>query len=73
VFKHLLGLGSFDSPKGPSIHKQASLPIAFGGIGFILITTIALTIYLRSWAFVASIIIVKFMVDQRPFFFETLA
>jgi hypothetical protein len=67
VFKHFLGLGFFNSPKGFLVHKQASPPIVFGGIGFIPTTAIALTDYLGSWAFVASIIVVRFMVNQRPF------
>jgi hypothetical protein len=63
MFGRLLGLGSFDSQEGPLVHKQASLLIAFGGIDFISITTIAPMSYLKNWAFVASIIIVRFMVD----------
>jgi hypothetical protein len=63
VLGHLLGLGSFDSPKGLIAHKQVPLPITFYGIKFILIVTIAQVIYLKSWAFVASIIVVRFMVD----------
>ncbi len=72
MFGHLLGLGSFDSPKGLIAHKQASLPIIFGGMKFILIVIIALIAYLGCWTFAASIIIVRFMVDQCPFLFETL-
>jgi hypothetical protein len=34
--------------------------------------TIAPITYLGNWAFVASIIVVRFMVDQRPFLLETL-
>jgi len=44
MFGHLLGLGSFDSEKGP----RAFLPIAFGGINLILTTTIASTTYFRN-------------------------
>jgi hypothetical protein len=72
VFGCLLGLRSFDNPKGCLVHKQASLPITFGGIKFILTTTMIPTTYLWSWALVASIIVVRFMVDQRPFLFEAL-
>jgi hypothetical protein len=72
VFGHLLGLGSFDSQERPLAHKQAYLPIAFGGIDFISITTIAPMLYLKSWAFVASIVTVRFMVDQCPLFLEVL-
>jgi hypothetical protein len=35
--------------------------------------TIALTTYLRSWAFVTLIIAIRFMVDQHPFLLKTLA
>jgi hypothetical protein len=68
-----LGSRSFDSPKGPLARKQAFLPIVFGSICFIPTTTITPTTYLKRWAFVVSIIVVKFMVDQHPFIFETLA
>jgi hypothetical protein len=37
-----------------------------------LITTIALITYFKSWAFVALIIATKFMVDQHPFLVEAL-
>jgi hypothetical protein len=73
VFRHFLGLGSFNNSKGFLVHKQASPPIIFGGIGFILTTTIAIVTYLGSWAFVASIIVVRFMVNQRPFLHKALA
>jgi hypothetical protein len=59
--------------EGPLSHKQTSFPITFNGIGFIPIATITPTTYLRKWAFVASIIAVRFMVDHRPFLIETLA
>jgi hypothetical protein len=71
MFRCLLGLESFDDPKGPLAHKQASLPITFNGIGLILMTIIALA-YLRSWALVTTIITVSLMVDQCPFLFEAL-
>jgi len=48
MFGRFLGLRSFDSLEGPLHYKQASIPIAFGGIGFILIATIAPTTYLGS-------------------------
>jgi hypothetical protein len=67
-----LGVGSFDSPKGPLARKQASLPITFGGVGLILTFTVAPTTYLRNWALVAAIIVVRFMVDQLPFLLEAL-
>jgi hypothetical protein len=73
VFGCLLGTKSFDSPKGPLARKQTSLPITFGDIGCIPTITITLTTYLGSWALVISIIIVRFMVNQCPFFFKTLA
>jgi hypothetical protein len=73
MFGHLLGARSFDSFEGFLACKQASLPIILGGIGFISTSTIAPATYLGSWAFVALIIIVKFMVDQRIFFLEALA
>jgi hypothetical protein len=72
MFGRLLNLRSFDSLKRFLVHKQASLLITFGGIGFILTSTIALIAYLGSWAFVASIIGVRFMVDHHPFFLEAL-
>jgi hypothetical protein len=67
-----LGLISFDSSKRPLAYKQVFFPIAFGGIVFILTITIIPTVYLRIYAIVASII-VRFMVDKNPFFFEALA
>jgi hypothetical protein len=73
TFVCLLGLRSFDSPERPLAHKQASLPITFGGVRLILTSTIDPTTYLNNWAFVVSIITVRFMVDQRHFFFEALA
>jgi hypothetical protein len=72
MFGHLLGLRSFDNPKGPLIHKQNSLPVTFSGVRLILISIIAPTTYLVNWAFITSIIDVKFMVDQRPFLLEAL-
>ncbi len=48
MFGHFLGLRSFDTLEGPLHYKQAFIPIAFGGIGLILIATIASTTYLRS-------------------------
>jgi hypothetical protein len=73
VFGHLLGLRSFDNPEGPLACKQASFLITFSGIGFILIATIVPTTYLGNWAFVDSIIVARFMIDQRPFLLEALA
>jgi hypothetical protein len=73
MFRHLLGLGSFDNPEKPLVHKQGSLPMIFGGVEFILTSTIAPTTYLGSWALVVSIIVVRFMVDHRPFLLEALA
>jgi hypothetical protein len=73
VFRRLLGPISFDNLEGLVANKQASLPITFGGIKIIPITTIAPTSYLRNWAFITSFIAVMFMVDQRPFLLEALA
>jgi hypothetical protein len=73
VFGHLLGLKSFNNPKGPLACKQTSFPIAFSGIELIPITTITPTTYLGSWAFVIPIIATRFMVDQCPFLLEALA
>jgi hypothetical protein len=67
MFGRLLGLGSFGSPKGPLVHKQASLPITFNGIGLISTTTITPIVYLRSWALVALVIVVRFMVNHTSF------
>jgi hypothetical protein len=72
VFGRLLGLGSFDSLKGPLVHKQTSFPITFGGVGLISTFTIAPTTYLGYWALVTLVIVVRFMVDQHPFFLEAL-
>jgi hypothetical protein len=73
VFGRLFGLGYFDNPKITLAHKQTFLPITFGSIRFIPINIIALVAYLGNWAFVTSIIVVRFMVDQHPFLFEALA
>jgi hypothetical protein len=62
-----------DSPERPLACKQASFPIILGGIDHIPTSTIAPTTYLRSWALVVSIVVVRFMVNQRPFFLEALA
>ncbi len=67
-----LGPRTFDSFKGPLAHKQASLSITFGGVWPISTSTITPTNYLGSWAFVASIIAIRFMVDQCPFIIEAL-
>ncbi len=72
IFGHLLNLRSFDSLKGSLTCKHAFLPTVFSGIGLIPIATIILATYLRNWAHVISITIVKFMVNQCPFLFETL-
>jgi hypothetical protein len=72
MFGHLLGLRPFDSLEGPLICKQAYLPMTFGGIKFIPTTTITPIAYLGSWAFMALIIVDKFMVDQRPFLLKTI-
>jgi hypothetical protein len=72
LFGCFLSLRSFDNPLGFLVHKQASLLITFGGVGLILTTTITPVIYLRSWALVVSIIVVKFMIDQHPFLFKAL-
>jgi membrane-bound acyltransferase YfiQ involved in biofilm formation len=34
---------------------------------------IAPIVYLGNWAIIALVIIVRFMIDQHPFFLETLA
>jgi hypothetical protein len=72
MFRHLLGLRSFDGPERPLVRKQASLPITFGGVGFIPTSTIAPIAYLKSWALVVLIIDVRFMVDQCLFLLEAL-
>jgi hypothetical protein len=72
MFGHLLGLGSFDSLEGLLAHKQSSFTITFGGIGFISIATIILTTYLKSWALVILIIVIKFMVDNCFFLLKVL-
>ncbi len=70
MFGPLLGLRSFDIPKGPLVCKQTSLPITFDGVRLILTSIIAPTTYLRNWAFVISIIFARFMVDQCPSFLK---
>ncbi len=45
MFGCLLAPRSFDSPKALLAHKQVSLPITLGGIGFIPTSTIAPTTY----------------------------
>jgi hypothetical protein len=72
MFGRLLGPRSFDNLEKLLARKQASLPITFDGIGFITTATFAPTTYIWSWAFVASIIIGRFMVNQHPFLFESL-
>jgi hypothetical protein len=72
VFGRLLGPRSFDSPKGLLAHKQAFPPITFGDIGLIPTFTINPTTYLGSWALLALIITVRFMVDQHPFLLKAL-
>jgi hypothetical protein len=52
----------FDNLEGPLAHKHVFSPITFGGIRLMLIV-ITLTIYLRNWALVASVIVVRFMVN----------
>jgi hypothetical protein len=73
VFGCFLGPRSFDSPERILAHKQTSLPITFGDIELISTSTISPTAYLGSWALVALVIIVRFMVNQRPFLLEALA
>jgi hypothetical protein len=73
MFGCLLGPRSFDNPERPLAHKQAFFPITFDGIGLILMTTIVPTTYLGNWAFITSIIVVRFIVDQCPFLLKALA
>jgi hypothetical protein len=74
MFGLLLGPRSFDGLEIPLLHKQASFPrkATFGIIKFIPITTIAPVAYLKDGPLVASIIVVKFIIDQCPFLFEAL-
>jgi hypothetical protein len=51
-FGHLLGPGSFNSPKRPLARKQASLSKTFGGVEFISTFTIAPAGHLQNWALV---------------------
>ncbi len=73
VFGTLLGPRSFDNLERPLAHKQASLRIIFKGVELISTSIIAPIVYLRNWALVVSVIVVKFMVDQWLFFLEALA
>jgi hypothetical protein len=72
TFGHLLGPKSIDNPKGHLGHKLASLLIIFSGIKLIPTSSIAPITYLKNWAFVASIIVVRFMVDQHLPFLKPL-
>jgi hypothetical protein len=72
VFRCFLGPKSFDSLERLLAHKQASFPIILGGIKLISTSTITSTTYLGSWALVTLIIVDKFMINQRPFLFESL-
>jgi hypothetical protein len=72
VFERLLGPRSFDSLERPLAYKQVDLPITLGGIGFILTSSIIPITYLWNWAFIVSIIIAMFMVDQHSFLFKVL-
>ncbi len=72
MFRHLLGLRSFDSLEGPIFHKQAFLLIILASIGLISTSTTAPTTYFKSWALVVSIIVARFMVNQCPFLVEAL-
>jgi hypothetical protein len=73
MFRCLLSPRSFNSLERPLACKQASFPITFDGVKLILTSTITLAAYLRSWAFVALVIAIRFMVDQCLFILEALA
>ncbi len=68
----LLKVFGRDSLEKPLIPKQASFPITFGGVRFILTSTITHVAHLGNWAFVTSIIVVRFMINQCPFLLEAL-
>jgi hypothetical protein len=70
MFGHFLPTESFNNQKKLLAYKQASFPITFSAIKFILTTTIIT--YYRNWAFLASFIVAKFMVNQCPFLLEAL-
>ncbi len=72
VFGRFLGLRSFDSLKELFVCKQTSFPITFDGVKFILTSTIAFATYLKSWAFIISVIVVGFMVHQHPVLLKAL-
>jgi hypothetical protein len=72
MFGCLLGPRSFDSLKGLIACKQTFFQITLGGITLISTSTITMTTYLWSWAFVALILNVIFMFNQRPFLLEAL-
>ncbi len=73
MFGCLLGPWSLNSLKRPLVCKHASPLITFNGIELIPMATITPTTYLGNWAFVTLIIVIRFMIDQQPFLFETLA
>jgi hypothetical protein len=73
VFGCLLHSRFFDNLKGLSIHKQASFPIIFDGIKFILTSTNAPITYLGWVVLVILAITIRFTVDQHPFLLEDLA
>jgi len=72
VFGCSLGPRSFNNLERLLTCKQTFLPITFDGIELILMTAIAPTTYLGSWALVVSIIVDRFMVYQCPYFLEAL-
>ncbi len=51
---------------------QVSLPISNERIGFISTKTIALTIYLKSWALITSIIASKFLLNKCSFLLKVI-
>ncbi len=54
------------------MHWQVFLPISFGNVGLISSEIIMLTTYLGSWALIALIITLRFLVNFRLFLLEAI-
>lgn len=54
------------------MHWQVFLPISFGNVGLISFEIIMLTTYLGSWALIALIITLRFLVNFRLFLLEAI-
>jgi hypothetical protein len=66
----LLGLSLLEFLEGPLICWQTSFPISKESVWFISIHAIAMATYLRSYVFVALIIILSFLQYHHPLLLE---